>query len=127
MNNGIIGFTETQINTLNTTCKSIDTLNSLKINFSNNENKFLNLTYWCRNDVAVLDKFDAERVSIFSFKKHAFTNKVFNLMLLFQKIIHVDARVFSDIELFTSSKFPGWYSKGLQLWSCKIGGKQNFR
>ena len=45
MNNGVVGFTETQINTLNSTCKSIDTLNSLKINFSNNENKFLNLTY----------------------------------------------------------------------------------
>ena len=72
MNNGIIGFKETQINTLNSTCKWIDTLNSLKINFSNNENKFLNLAYWCRNDVAVLDIFDAERVSVFSFNQTCF-------------------------------------------------------
>ena len=52
---------------------------------NNNENKFLSLAYGSRNDVAVLDKFDVNGVSIFSFKKHAFPNRVFTLMLVYRK------------------------------------------
>ena len=80
INNDIIGFTETQINPSNSTCKIIKTLNFFNINFNNNENKFLSLAYGYRN-VVVLDKFDTNGVSIFSFKKHAFANRVFTLML----------------------------------------------
>ena len=80
INNDIIGFTETQINPSNSTCKIIKTLNFFNINFNNNENKFLSLAYGYRN-VVVLDKFDTNGVSIFSFKKHAFANRVSTLML----------------------------------------------
>ena len=55
----------------------METLNFFKINFNNNENKFLSLDYGCRNYVAILDKFDTNGVSIFSFKKHAFADRVF--------------------------------------------------
>ena len=43
INHEIIGFTETQINPSNSTCKIIKTLNFFNINFNNNENKFLSL------------------------------------------------------------------------------------
>ena len=82
INNDIIGFTETQIKPSDCTCEIIETLNLFNINFSNNENKFLSLAYGCRNDVALWDKFDANRVSTLSFKKHAFADRVFTLMLL---------------------------------------------
>ena len=60
-------------------------MNFFNINFNNNENKFLSLAYGCRNDVVVLDKFDTNGVSIFSFKKHAVVNRVFTLMLVYRK------------------------------------------
>ena len=62
MNNEIIGFKETQINL------SDSTLNLVRINFNNNDNKCLMLT----DDVAILYKLDINGVSIFSFTKHAF-------------------------------------------------------
>ena len=55
MNNGIIGFTETQISMSDSTCKIIETQNFVNIDFDKNE-KNLNITYGCRNDVPVLDK-----------------------------------------------------------------------
>ena len=70
--NGIIGFTVTRINSLDSTCKIIETLN-------------LSLAYGCRNDVAVLEKFDANGVVIFSFKKHDFADRVFTLILVYRK------------------------------------------
>ena len=60
-------------------------MNLFNINFNNNENKFLSLAYGCRNNVAVLNKFNANGVSILSFKKHAFANRVFTLMLVYRK------------------------------------------
>ena len=72
INNDIIRFTETQIKSSDFTCKIIKTLNIVNINFNNNKNKFLSLAYGCRNDAAILNKFDASRVSILSFKKHVF-------------------------------------------------------
>ena len=83
INNNIIGFTETQIKPSDSTCKIIETLNLFNINFNNNDNKFLSLAY--RNDVAVLNKFDANGVSILSFKKHAFADRVFTLTLVSRK------------------------------------------
>ena len=83
INNDIIGFTETQIKSSDSTSKIIETLNVL--NFINNEIKFLNLAYGRRNDVAVLNKFDANEVSILSFKKHAFADRIFTLMLVYGK------------------------------------------
>ena len=68
INNDTIGFTETQINLSDSTCKIIETLNFFNIHFNNNQNKFLSLAYGCRNEVAVVDKFDANGVSIFRFK-----------------------------------------------------------
>ena len=42
-----------------------ETLKFFNINVNNTENKFLSLVYGCRNDVAVLDKFDAKGVSFY--------------------------------------------------------------
>ena len=64
VNNDIIGFTETQIKPSDSTCKIMEMLNLFNINFNNNENKFLSLAYGCRNDVTVLNEFDANGVSI---------------------------------------------------------------
>ena len=77
MNNGVVGFTETQIKPSDSTCKIIETLNLFNINFNNNKNKLLILAYLFRNDVAVLNKFDANGISILSFKKYAFADRVF--------------------------------------------------
>ena len=43
INKDIIGFTETQIRPLDSTCKIIETLNLFNINFNNNK-KYLSLT-----------------------------------------------------------------------------------
>ena len=59
INNDIIGFTETHINSSDFSCKIIETLSLFNINFNSNETKFLGLVYGCRNAVAVLNKFDA--------------------------------------------------------------------
>ena len=56
------------------------TLFFFRINFNNDENKFPSLACGCRNTAAILDKFDANEVSIFSFKKNAFVDRVFTLM-----------------------------------------------
>ena len=64
INNDIIRFTEAQIKSSDSTCKVIETLNFFDINFSNNESIFLSLAYGCRNDDAVLNKFDANGVSV---------------------------------------------------------------
>ena len=85
INSSIIGFTETQIKPSDSTCEVIEKLNFFNINFNSNESKFLGLAYGCRNDVAVLNKFDTNGVFIISFKKHAFANRVFTLMLVYRK------------------------------------------
>ena len=51
----------------------METLNFFNINFNNNEIKFLTLVYACRNNTAILDKYDGSRVSVFSFKMHLLT------------------------------------------------------
>ena len=56
-------------------------LNLFNINFNNNGNKFLSLACGCRNDNAVLSKFDANGVSVLSFKKHTLADRVFNVNL----------------------------------------------
>ena len=45
----------------------------------------LKLSYGYRNNVSVLDKLDANGTSIFSFKKHAFADRIFTLMLVYRK------------------------------------------
>ena len=65
-----------------TNFKIMKILNFLNINFNNSENKFLSLVYECRSNVAILDKFDANGVFIFSLKKHDFASRVFILMLV---------------------------------------------
>ena len=72
INCDIIGFTETQIKPSDSTCKIMETLNFFDINFNNNKSKFLSLAYGCRNNVTILDKFDANGGSILSYKKHDF-------------------------------------------------------
>ena len=64
------------------TCKIIEILNFFHNKFNNNENKVSSLAYWYRNGLAVLNKFDANGVYIFKFKKHAFADRVFSLMLI---------------------------------------------
>ena len=56
-------------------------LNFFNINFNNSEDTFLSLVYGCRNNVAVLDKFHTNGVSIFSFTKGDFTDIHFNVSL----------------------------------------------
>ena len=85
INNDIIGFTETQISLSDSTCRIGETLNFFNLNFNNSEDKFLGLAYGYRNNVAVLDESDGNGVSIFSFKKHAFADRVFTLMLVYRK------------------------------------------
>ena len=85
INNDILGFTETQIKPSDSTSKIIETLNVFNINFNNNEDKFLSLAYGCRNNVAVLNKFNANGVSVLNFKKHAFADRIFTLMLVYRK------------------------------------------
>ena len=86
INNDNIGFTETQINLFDSACKITETLNFFNINSNNNDDNFvLSLAYTYRNDVAILNKFSTNGVSIFSFKKHAFVNRVFSLMLVCRK------------------------------------------
>ena len=53
INNDIIGFTEKQTRSSDSTCKIIETLNLFNINFDNNEKRFLSLANECRNDVPV--------------------------------------------------------------------------
>ena len=43
INNDIIGFTETEINQSDSTCKIMETLNFFNIDFNNDKNKFLSL------------------------------------------------------------------------------------
>ena len=85
INNGIIGFTETQISLSDSTCKIIETFIFFNIHIDTNQNNFLSLPYGCKNEVALVDKFDANGVSIFSFKEHAFVYRVFTLMLVYRK------------------------------------------
>ena len=85
INNDIIGFAETQINLSDSSCKITETLNFFNIHFNNIQNKFLRLAYGCRNEVVVVDKFDANGVSIFSFEKNTFVDRVFTLMLVYTK------------------------------------------
>ena len=84
-NNSIIGFTETQINPTDCIIKIMETFHFLNINFNNNENEFLCLAYGCGNDLPLLNKFDANGVSILSFKKHTIADRVFTLMLVHRK------------------------------------------
>ena len=83
--NNDIRFEETQINSSYSTCKIIETLSLSSIGFNNKENKFLNLAYGCTNDTTVSNKFYTNGVSIFSFKKYDFANRVFILMLICRK------------------------------------------
>ena len=57
-------FTETQIKPSESTRKIIESLNFLDINFNNNEKKVLGLAYGCRNDVNLVNKFDANGIYI---------------------------------------------------------------
>ena len=69
INNDIIEFTETQIILSDSTCIITETLNFFNFNFNNDEDKFLSLAHWCRNNIAILDKFDANGVCLFSFRR----------------------------------------------------------
>ena len=116
IDNDIIGFTQkTRINLSDCTCLIIETFHLFNINFDNNENKFLILGYGCRNDFAGSEKFVANVVSIFSFKKHTFADRAFTQMLFYQKAVLRDARIFSVDAIFTSSKFHRFNDRGPQL------------
>ena len=63
----------------------MEALNVFNISFNNNQNNFLSLAYWCRKKAAIFDKSDANGKSIFSFKKNAFVDRAFTLMLVYRK------------------------------------------
>ena len=54
------------------------------INFNNNNENNSSLGYGCRNDFTVLNKFNKNRVSILSFKKHAPADRLFTLTLVYR-------------------------------------------
>ena len=83
IDNDAVWFTETEINLSDSTCKIIKIFSFFNISVNENENRYLNLADRCRNDAAVLDKFNGDGLSIFSFRKHAFANKVFILILVY--------------------------------------------
>ena len=85
INNDIIGFAETQIKSSDSTCKILETLNFFNVDFNNNENKFSSLAYRCRNDAALLNKFDENGISSLGLKKRDFGETVFTLMLVYRK------------------------------------------
>ena len=85
VNNDIIGFTETETKPSDSTSKRIETFNVFNINFNITENKVLSLACGCRNDVAVLNKFDANRISTLNFKKNTFAYEIVTLMLVYRK------------------------------------------
>ena len=87
MNNDITGFIETQIKPSDSTCKIKETFNFSNINFNNNENKFLSLLYGYRNNVSALKKFNANGVSILSFKKYAFADRVLRCCNIYKQQI----------------------------------------
>ena len=82
--NDIIGFTETQIKSLDSTLEIVETLNLFNIVFNINNDKVSRLANGCRNDVAVSNKFYANRISILSFKKLDLVNKVFKILLVYR-------------------------------------------
>ena len=83
INNDTIRFTETQINPSDSTSNIMKILKFFNINFKSNISKFLNLAYGCRNNVAILNKFDANGVSTFNSDKTCFCRQVihFNVSL----------------------------------------------
>ena len=63
-NNQATEFTEKQIIPSDSTCKISETLNFFSFNSNNDENKFLSLAYERRNNIVILDKFDANGVCL---------------------------------------------------------------
>ena len=117
INNGITDFTEIQINRSDSTYKIMKTLNFFSISFNNNENKFLSLAYTSKNNVAILDKFGTNGVSVFSFKKHDFSDRVFTLMLVYGKKCTQMQEFVSEVTIFSNSIFHRYYSRRFQLLS----------
>ena len=87
INNDIIGIPEIQIRPWYSVYKIMETLNFFNIKFNNHENKFLlGLAYGYRNNSSILDKFDANRVSILASRNILLlTEWVFILMLVYRK------------------------------------------
>ena len=115
INSDIVGFTETHIKPSDSTFKTIETLNSFNINFNDNKNKFFSLAYGSRNDATVLNKFDATGAPIVGFRKHAFADRVFTLMIVYRKQSMHMQEFFSNVAKFNSNTFYRYYSKGTQL------------
>ena len=67
--NNDIGFTETQIIPSESTWKITKAFN-FSFNFNRNENILLSLASGSRNNIALLDKFDANGICLFSFRKY---------------------------------------------------------
>ena len=93
------------MNPSDSTSKVIQTLNFIKINFKNNENKFLSLAYRCKNDDAVLSRFDGNEVPIFSSKKYAFVNKVLTLMLIYRQQSMQMQELFQLLQYFLTTNY----------------------
>ena len=68
-------FAKKEINLWDFTFKIIKTLFFFNNNFNNTEIKCLSVACRCGNDVAFLNKFDANRVSILIVKKHPFSKQ----------------------------------------------------
>ena len=98
-----------QINPPDSTSKIIETLGLFNINFNNNENNNNNNdnnnnnnNCGCRNDVAVFDKFDADGISVFSFKKHAFVD---TLILVYRKQSMQMQKIFQMLQFLLATNF----------------------
>ena len=82
----------------------METLNFFNIDFNNYHNKYLSLAYCYRNDVALLEKFEANGVSTFSFKKILLLAE-YSLYVSLQKKIHAGAKIFQLLQYLVATYF----------------------
>ena len=71
------------------------------------DKKEKNLAYGCRNNVARLDKFNINGVSIFSFKKYVFAYKAFSLMFVNRKL-SLEMQTFSQLMQYLITENSLW-------------------
>ena len=69
----------------------------------NNQNKFISLAYRGKNDGVVFDKFDVDEVSIVSLKKHVFSSRLLNLILVYGKQSMQMQKNYLDVAIFTNN------------------------
>ena len=124
-----IGFPDTHINPSDYTCKIIETLDFFNTNFNDNENKFSSAAYHDRN-VAVLDKFDTDGLSILIiylsylvlsiYQEACFRRQNIVFILILVKENNADARIFPDVAIYSSNKLHRYYRRDFNYNPSKV-------